>query len=453
LKDDLIIQEIENHRQEYVEFLRELIQIKSYNPPGNEKNVAIKLKEYFDKYGIHCEIFPFGDNRANLIAHLNDNLDGKCLLYNGHMDVVPPGSEEDWKYPPLAAHIKRNKYIYGRGTADMKSGLAAMVISLQILKKLNIKTKKNIILCAVADEETSGKLGALWTIENILKPRNIKCEFTVVGEATELTPLPKAIILGEKGHVRLKLITHGKSAHSSIPFEGKNAIYMISDIIYNFNKIDDYLEHISPPIPPERLEDLISEVFPNKQIFERIYSEQKLLQNFLKSLTTLTKSVNIIKGGIKDNIIPDKCEAIMDFRTLPGQNAAILKDALENLIKDLGYKIKRELRKKSEKICVEVEVIGDSKASYWEDWENSENLKALKEIAEKVYGRNSFYTLYPAASDARTIRNTKFCPNTVLFGPGNASLAHTVDEYIEIEDYINILKVYTLFANKYLSKE
>ena len=109
----------------------------------------------------------------------------------------------------------------------MKAGLAAMAISLQILKKLNIQTEKNIVFCAVADEETTGKVGALWTVENVLKPRNIKADFCVVGEATGEDPLPKAIIVGEKGHIRIKITTHGIAAHSSIPFEGKNAIYMM----------------------------------------------------------------------------------------------------------------------------------------------------------------------------------------------------------------------------------
>ena len=121
--EELILSEIENNKEEYIEFLRELIKTNSYNPPGNEKNVALKIKDYLKKEGIKCEIFPFGQNRANLLAFLNDDFDDKNLLYNGHMDVVPPGSEEEWKYPPLSATIKRKKFLYGRGAADMKSGI------------------------------------------------------------------------------------------------------------------------------------------------------------------------------------------------------------------------------------------------------------------------------------------------------------------------------------------
>jgi len=161
LSEELIINEIENNKDEYIEFLKILVQTESYNPPGNEKNVALKIENYLKKVGIQCEIFSFGENRANLVATLNDNFEGKNLLYNGHMDVVPPGSLQEWKYPPLSGTIKRKK-IFGRGTADMKGGTAAMVISLKILKKLGLKTSGNLIINAVADEETGGMLGTEW---------------------------------------------------------------------------------------------------------------------------------------------------------------------------------------------------------------------------------------------------------------------------------------------------
>ena len=139
MSEELIFNEIENNQDEYIEFFRELLQAESYNPPGNEKNVALIIDKYLKNANIKSEIFPFGDNRANLIAYLNDNFKGKNLLYNGHMDVVPPGNEEEWKYPPLSATLKRKKYLYGRGATDMKGGLAAMIIALQILKKLKLK--------------------------------------------------------------------------------------------------------------------------------------------------------------------------------------------------------------------------------------------------------------------------------------------------------------------------
>ena len=90
MSEELILKEIENNKEEYVEFFRELIKTESYNPPGNEKNVALKIEEFLKDSNIKCDIFRFGENRANLIAYLNDHFESKNLLYNGHMDVVPP---------------------------------------------------------------------------------------------------------------------------------------------------------------------------------------------------------------------------------------------------------------------------------------------------------------------------------------------------------------------------
>lgn len=447
MSEELIINEIENNKDEYVEFLRELIQADSYNPPGNEKNVALIIEKYLKNENIDCEIFSFGENRANLIAYLNDDFSKKNLLYNGHMDVVPSGSINEWKYPPLSAFIKRKK-IFGRGTADMKGGLAGMVIALKILRKLDINLSGDLILNAVADEETGGKFGTKWCLDNKLKP--IKCDFAIVGETSNYKPLSHAIILGEKGRVQLKIIAKGVSGHASVPFLGKNAIYMMSDFIQSLDKLDDLIPKIRPPISLQKLKTLISASFPNQESFERVYNEQPLLSNVSKALTQFTKILTMIKAGIKENVIPDHCEAIMDFRLLPGQTKEMILDALKKLINEIGYEVKDEPKGLSDEPYFNLEVEGASEPSYWNDWENSKDLKNFYDIVEKCYNKKPFYFLLPASADASILRNTNYCRNSIIFGPGVGTTAHSIDEYIEIEDYINAIKVYTLFAYNFL---
>ncbi|MHA1509991.1 MAG: M20 family metallopeptidase, partial [Promethearchaeota archaeon] len=282
-----IIAKIEQNKEIYIEFLRTLIQSDSVNPPGNEKNVASIIEEFLKDLEIKTEIFPFGNNRANLIAYLNENFEGKNLLYNGHMDVVPPGSETDWKYPPFSALVKRKKIIYGRGSSDMKSGLAAMVIALKVLKELKCDLPGNLILNAVADEETSGKFGTGWCVDNPLK--SIKCDFAVIGESTGLSPLPKAILVGEKGHLIIKIKTNGISGHSSMPAMSKNAIYMMTEIIENLDKIDDYIPNSEPPIKLDKLKKLLAVAFPSEEVFGRILKEQPELESLLQSLVSYSK--------------------------------------------------------------------------------------------------------------------------------------------------------------------
>ena len=448
MSEELIIKEIESNEEEYIEFFRELIQTDSYNPPGNEKNVALKIESYLKKSNIKCEVLPFGENRANLISYLNENFEGKNLLYNGHMDVVPPGSEKDWKYPPLSAFIKRKKFIYGRGTTDMKGGLAAMVIALKVLKKLELDLSGNLILNAVADEETGGKFGTGWCLNNRLN--KIPCNFVIVGEATNFTPLSHAILVGEKGRIQLKIIANGTSCHASVPFLGKNPIYMMSNILQNLEKLNDYVPKIEPPIPLNKLKELVASSFPSQAAFERVYKEQPLLSNVMVALTQFTYSVTMINAGIKENVVPDKCEAKMDIRLLPGQTIDTVIKGLKKIITDIGYPIKENSLDTSEGVYVSLEIEEAGEPSFWKDWESSEILKNLYNIVEKVYQKKPFYFLLPASADAVWLRNTNYCPETVIFGPGIGTSAHAVDEYVEIQDFINAIKVYTLFAYNFL---
>ena len=452
MSEELIINKIEQEQEQYVEFLRKLVQSDSINPPGNEKNVALIIEEYLKGLGIKTEIFPFGNNRANLVAYLNDTFDRRNLLFNGHMDTVPPGSEQDWKYPPLSGMIKRNKLIFGRGTTDMKGGLAAMVIALKILKELKLDVSGNLILNAVADEETTGKFGTGWCVKNPLK--EIKCDFAIIGEATALNPLPKGIFVGEKGHLQVKIITNGISGHSGMPSMSKNAIYMMSEIIEKLDKLNDYIPKTEPPMSMDKLKKLVSVVFPSEEVFERILKEQPDLQSIIQSLTTFSKALTMIKGGIKVNVIPDNCEAVLDVRLLPKQKSETIIKALQKLIEeDLGYVVKDQSNATSNEVFVELVVINDSEGSYWDQWEDSVDLQEFYDLVESTYEKKPFYFLLPASADAHYLRNNGFCPQTIIFGPGKGRTAHAVNEYIEILDFIRAIKVYTIFAYRFLNKK
>ncbi|MFX1346953.1 MAG: M20 family metallopeptidase [Promethearchaeota archaeon] len=447
MAEELILNEIENNIEEYIEFLKELIQTDSINPPGNEKNVAVKIEKYLKDFGIKCEVFPFGDNRANLMATLHNNFDNKNLIYNGHMDVVPLGSEEEWKFPPLSATVKR-KRIYGRGAIDMKGGLAAIVITLKLLKKLNLKLFGNLILNIVADEETGGFSGTKWLIENKLTA--IKSDFVVIAEPTRIDPIGMGAIIGEKARIELKIVTNGISSHAAIPFAGKNAIYMMSEIIHNLDKLEEFLPKIKPPMSVSELKENLSIAFPNKEIFEKILSEQHLLQNIIEANTQLVMSLNIINGGIKPNIIPDLCEAIMDIRLLPGHTTEMVLEALRKVITNLGYKIKDEPIGDPEEVFVYLEVLNDAEPSFWKDWKNSKALNDLTVVVEKIYEKKPIPFFFPASADASHYRNSGYCSSTILFGPGMATRSHTVNEYIEIQDFIKAIKVFALFAYSFL---
>ena len=446
MNENEILQHIEQNKSDYIQFLQKLIRTDSYNPPGNEKNAAKVIGEYLEKAQISYEIFPFEENRANLIAYLNTNTANKNLLYNGHMDIVPPGDMKEWKHSPLSGEI-RDDIIYGRGTVDMKAGLAAMIISLKILKELNLTVSGNLILNAVSDEETGGFKGTKWMLDNKLK--DIKIDFTIIGEPTRMKPLPIAILLGEKGHLLVKIITKGKSCHSSMPTLGKNAIKMMNRYLVDLDKIDKYIPETSPPIEMSQLKKLVEGSLPKGLSINDISDKYTLLKDLLESLINYSRNVTIIKGGIKENVIPDHCESVIDFRLLPGQSPETIVIALKKLAKDLNF----DISKNNAEILegeIEFNVILKTGASYWKDWKNSNSLNLLYDTIKATFGENPLYFLFPASSDARLLRNSGKCEQTILFGPGNATTAHSTDENIEVEEFVKAIKAYTIFAYKFL---
>ncbi|MHA1535826.1 MAG: M20/M25/M40 family metallo-hydrolase, partial [Promethearchaeota archaeon] len=234
-----------------------------------------------------------------------------------------------------------------------------------------------------------------------------------------------------------KIITNGISGHSGMPAMSKNAIYMMSEIIESLDKLDNYIPKTEPPMSLDKLKKLSSVVFPSEEIFERILKEQPDLQSIIQSLTTFSKALTMIKGGIKVNVIPDLCEAVLDIRLLPKQKSETIIKALQKLIEeDLGYVVKDQ-----------------STATYWSQWEDSVDLQEFYDLVETIYEKKPFYFLLPASADGHYFRNDGFCPQTILFGPGKGRTAHAIDENIEILDFIRAIKVYAIFAYKFLSKK
>ncbi|MEM2939406.1 MAG: M20/M25/M40 family metallo-hydrolase, partial [Candidatus Bathyarchaeia archaeon] len=156
---------------------KELIKIPSVNPPGDEKEVSELLASHMEKIGLTVELEEIFPNRSNVIATLEGIEGGPTLLFLGHTDVVPVDS--GWSIDPFKAIEKEGK-LFGRGSADMKGGLAAMVIAIESLKRSKVTLRGNLIFAAVIDEEVSS-YGIRHLIEN-----GLKADYAIIGEPTDL---------------------------------------------------------------------------------------------------------------------------------------------------------------------------------------------------------------------------------------------------------------------------
>lgn len=278
-----------------IELTQELIRINSENPPGNEKQVVKFIKDFLDDLKIPTEIIEFEKDRVNLIASIGS---GNGLMLNGHVDTVPVGDLENWKYGPLEGKIL-NGNIYGRGSSDMKGGIAAILAAVKNLSKENFK--KKLLLTFVADEEVSLR-GSKYLIENRKEIfKDIK--YGVTAECNDLN-----LTIAQKGITDIKIKFKGKAAHGSRPELGDNAIYKAAEFIQELRKLIEQLKNKKNPM-----------------------------------LGSGTINVGVIKGGTKVNVVPDYCEIEIDRRLIPTETPLIAVNQIKTLLKKLKLKADVEL--------------------------------------------------------------------------------------------------------------
>jgi succinyl-diaminopimelate desuccinylase len=203
-----------------IRFLQRLVQTNSENPPGNEQAVAQLIVEELQHSEIDAVKQTVEDDRFNVIA-VREGMDKEKLLFNGHMDTVLSGDVERWNNPPLSGTIIENK-MFGRGTADMKGGLAAQIFAFKALACSGIPFKRGLMLTAVVDEEvgfkgTQALIDAHWIDE---------CIYGVVAEPSSLH-----IIDCLKGGIEFTLCVYGRSAHTGVAATGDNAVISMTRMI------------------------------------------------------------------------------------------------------------------------------------------------------------------------------------------------------------------------------
>ena len=280
----------EDFKQEILSIVINLVQIPSENPPGITKDIVKYLisNVFKEKEGFRNQVVinkKSGVALHNLVSKIGRGKE--VIVFSGHFDVIPVGDTTQWKYPPFSAEVKEG-VLYGRGSADMKGGIAFLIGVIKILSKIpKFLEKYTVMFLGTADEE-DGMIGS-YTLANqgFMKDAIV----LIVAEPTNLK-----IGIGEKGLVWIRLKTTGKAAHGSMPEQGINAIEKVMNII--------------------------------PQLYEVL--EEK--QNAVLGKSTL--NIGKIVGGTAINIVPEQVTIDLDYRLLPEQNPVELLQKLETLQKD-----------------------------------------------------------------------------------------------------------------------
>lgn len=395
-EDQKLIDYIDNNKEEICTLVRKLVSIPSVNIPGEKVGKQLEIGNFlykkFQEIGldnIHFQdVYP---GARNVLGETLASSRKIGIIFNGHTDTV---HIENMTIEPFGGSVLDGK-IYGRGTADMKSGLAAAIIAVKAILDLNIILSKRILLTAVVDEEGLGR-GI-----NKLILEGIKAEYGIVGEPTCYGGSLK-IAIAHKGRAELEVTVKGKASHGCEPTLGINAI----------SKMCGVVQAIEKDLP------------------------KKLSINSHPLLGTGTVNVGVINGGTQSNIVPDICRIKIDRRTLPGENLADVQTEIEDILE--------KLRKKDPELDVSVKLTKHTITRSSQPMEISPDekiVKAASSAVKYIIGTPALMWGSPGYTDASPIVNKAKIP-TIVLGPGR--VGHTQDEHVHIDEIINCTKVYAL---------
>lgn len=370
--------------------LQKIIQIPTTN--DYEERVALLIQSTLAQHNIPAKIINYAPNRSNLIAEIGNPDAPNVLGLTGHLDVVLPGNLADWHYPPFAAQIDGTR-LYGRGAADMKSGVVAMVYALIGLASHQADLNGRVRLILTIGEE-NGAQGA-----HQLTALHYADDLTglIVGEPTD-----GQIVYAHKGSFNYTVTAKGKQVHSSTPELGINAI----NGLVAFANREAHLFDDAP----------VDEV-----------------------LGSLAHSITVFHGGEQINNIPADAYLRGNIRPIPTfDNQAVtqrLTDAVNQLNTDHG---------------AHLELAIDNSFMPVKTALQSPLITAAQTAITKIWQHPSDLTVFAGATDASEFVLAPKQFETILLGPGPFSIAHQVDEYVELSQFEAMITIYQQIDYQFL---
>ncbi|GIW14156.1 MAG: hypothetical protein KatS3mg063_0009 [Tepidiforma sp.] len=306
------------HR-EALEILVQYLQIDTSNPPGNEKPAARFLGAICEAEGIPVEYIETAPNREVLVARLRGDGSKRPIMLCNHTDVVPV-EEQYWSVPAFAGLVQDGR-VYGRGAVDMKGCGVMQLMAMLLLKREGVPLKRDVVFCAVPDEEAGSDYGMAWLCEH--RPDIVDVEYELSEGAGGTTRFGRqetrlfSVATNEKDICWLKLTAVGRPGHGSVPHEDNSAVYLVRAL----KRLVDWERPLVFTPDTEAYLDRLAEagLMPprsdRKAVEERIRRSPELLAMFQNTL-----NLTMLQAGIKANVIPARSEAVIDCRLLPGQS-------------------------------------------------------------------------------------------------------------------------------------
>jgi len=364
---------------------RDLVRLRSINPPGDEAACAQLIGGILETGGFRVSSHDLSPGRTNIVASLDGAGDGPPLCFTGHLDTVPLGAAR-WTRDPLAGESDGDK-LYGRGTSDMKSGVAAMVFAGLAIAGMTRREAGLTLVFTVGEETGCDGARYLASLNGVLPQAGA----LVVGEPTGNVPL-----IGHKGALWLKAAFHGVTAHGSMPELGDNAVLKAARGVTRLaeHQFDtDRHHHLGGP------------------------------------------SINVgsLHGGANVNSVPDHADVQIDIRTVPGQSNEAIAGEVARVLGE-GAEVSR---------IVDVGAVASNPQNEW--------VSSVFDLYERASGSRIDPKGAPFFTDASVLVPAMGNIPALILGPGETAMAHKTDEYCHISKIDAAVALYIEIARKWVS--
>ena len=359
-----------------VDLLRQLIAIPSVNPfdePASDECRELEIADFYQsqmqQMGMVTSRRDVVEGRPNIFGRIKGSGKGPCIMLAGHLDTVGVAGYDQ----PFEPRVSQGR-VYGRGSCDMKAGLAAFIEVARVLLDSDVALSGDLLIAGIADEEHQ-MIGSREIRQNGPIP-----DFAIVGEPTELE-----VCHAHKGQLCMHIRTHGRACHSSVPERGVNAIAHMAKVIQAFS---DYNEELaSRPADP-------------------VCGHGRF-------------SPGVIRGGDIASSVPDFCELEVDRRTLSDETT-------EQVISEYRQRLEAVARETAE-FSYEIGAPTIQIAAL-DTPRDSAIVQHIADAYIRTFGRSPGFEPFTGGTDAPNL----LCP-AVICGPGSIQQAHTLDEYVEID--------------------
>ena len=393
------------HEAELVQFLQQLVRLRTVNPPGeNYGEITQLLTQTLRGIGLKTRRVPVPRSvqrrtQPDLLEYPRYNVIGfwdtgakKTLHFNAHFDVVPVSGR--WRHgSPFSGKVEGG-WMYGRGTSDMKGAIASIVFALKALRATGTKPNFNVEVSFTADEETDSTLGTGW----VTKHGRLRADYALVGEGGE----GDDVCCGHNGVVWLNVHVHGKAAHGSIPHRGINALEKMSALVL---ALDSY-----------------------KQLLAR----KKFRTPDGKVMTPTLNLGGVFAAGEggKVNTVPAAASFTIDRRVLPVETVAAAERDLRAFLKSAAARIPQ---------CrITIEKISDNHSCFRDP--ATPFAAALRACVAKIRRRPAKFCVATGFNDMHFFANVRRIP-TLGYGPGGQNY-HAVDERAKLKDLVESATIY-----------